>query len=141
MRQGKRETLLQFTEKAIDASFKGALIPPLVYLPVALRGKARRVTVEGHVTMNPADDAENSARIHRADPTGFLIAVMQGQPIPEFIVERKPDGVQVSVGYLAPALPERLRAAEHLARVQGRVKKGDPGYDAMIARAAAEGDE
>lgn len=142
MRAGKRETLKAFTERAIDASFKGQLIPPLVYVPHQLRGKAARVALDGSVTVNPTDAAEDAARIHRSDPTGFLIAVMQGQPIPEFTITRDKQGaIEVALGFVAPLLPERLRAAEHLARVQGRVKKGDPGYDAMIARAAAEGDE
>lgn len=137
----KPETLIAFTERAIDATFKGALIPPLVYIPAKLRRiKDVRINVDGDVTINPATEAENVIRVGLADPVGFLIAIMQGQPIPRFIVERDGDGQKVRADFEAPPLDARLRAAEILARHKGtKLKPGDDGYDAMIARAASEG--
>lgn len=141
MRLGRKETLNEFTERAINATFKGQLIPPLVYVPHMLRKRSARVAIDGTVTINPATAAENDLRIGNADPVGFLIAIMQGQPIPRVIVEAKDKGYVCSVAFEEPPLDCRMRAAETLARVKGKPKAGDAGYEAMIAAAAAAGEE
>lgn len=141
MRLGRKETLKEFTERAIDATFKGALIPPLVYVPQRIRKGQARISFDGTVTLNAASAAENDKRIAEADPTGFLIAIMQGQPIPRVVVKREGQGHVCSVEFEEPPLECRMRAAETLARVRVKMKPGDAGYEAMIAAAAAAGEE
>lgn len=141
MRLGRKETLLEFTERAIDASFKGQLIPPLVYVPQRLRKGVARVAFDGTVTINPATPEENDVRIGQADPIGFLIAIMQGQPIPRVVIERKGKGQLARVEFEEPGIDARLRCAEVLARIRVKVKPGDAAYDAMMARAAEAGDD
>lgn len=141
MRKGRKETLAEFTERAIDASFKGMLIPPLVYIPNQLRKRDARIAFDGSVTINPVGAAENDMRISQADPVGFLIAIMQGQPIPRVVIERQGTGQVARVEFEEPSIDARMRCAEVLARVRVKLKPGDAGYDAMIARAAAAGDD
>lgn len=135
-----RETLTQFTERAFRASFDGTLIPPQVYIPVNLRKRVARITEK--VTLNPKTDAEVEQDIALADPTGFLVAVMQGQPIPAFEV-RKDDkgGIEIILVMQTPSLELRTEAALKLAAIRTRTKlKPDSverkQYERMIEEAA-----
>lgn len=141
MRLGRKETLLEFTERAIDATLQGTLIPPLVYIPQRLRKQKARVSIDGSVTVNPVTTAENDIRIAQADPTGFLIAIMQGQPMPCVVITKEGKEFRAHIEFEAPLLEARIRAAEHLASIRVKPKPGDAGYEAMIARAAAAGDD
>lgn len=135
----RRETLREFTERAVQATVDGNLIPPHVYVPVSLRKRAARLTEDDHVTVNPKTEAEITLQISKADPVGFLIAIMQGQPIPVFVVRQSPEtkqSVEVVLELQTPDLKLRTDVAIELASRKGRYKKGDDQYEAMIARAA-----
>jgi hypothetical protein len=54
---------------------------PLLYWPSYLQG-GTRLTPDGVATRNPPTEAEQIARIVEADPLGFLLALMNGQPVP-----------------------------------------------------------
>jgi hypothetical protein len=85
----KRERLDDYTERAIRSTEAGALIPPIVYLPRRLRGQKVRLTEDNlRYTVDAPTVAENHVKIQGADPVGFLIAIMHGQPIPEFRIAR-----------------------------------------------------
>lgn len=134
-----RETLTQFTERAFRASFDGTLIPPQVYIPVNLRKRVARITEK--VTLNPKTDAEVEQDIALADPTGFLVAVMQGQPIPAFEVRKAGDQVEIILVMQTPSLELRTEAATKLATIRIRTKlKPDSverkQYERMIEEAA-----
>lgn len=139
MRLGRKETLTEFTERAINATLKGTLIPPMVYIPANLRKRAARLDFDDTATLNPPTDAENLQRARAADPVGFLIAVMQGQPIPHVVVFKEGDALRARTDMETPAMSDRMRAAEALVRFKGKLKPGDAGYEAMIARAAEQG--
>lgn len=143
----KRKRLDEYTERAIRATETGALIPPIVYLPRRLRGQKVRLT-EDHLryTVDAPTVAENHVKIAGADPVGFLIAVMNGQPIPEFRITR--DGA-IDLFYAVADFPERVKVARYLADKATLVRQydgtgwtGDKNvkreYDAMIAGRAAE---
>lgn len=132
--RASHETLKAFTERAVAATIDGTLIPPTVFIPAGLR--KRRVRVREMHTLNPADAAENELRIAQADPVGFLIAVMQGQPIPSFEVRETKGKVIVETHYTIPDLNTRTDAARAL-RARNRIKNDDREYQAMIERAAA----
>lgn len=142
MRLGRKETLLDFTERAIHASLSGILIPPLVYIPAQLRHKkGMRVDFNDDVTLKPPSDIENIHRVQKADPIGFLIAIMQGQPIPRIIVSKEGNEYRAHTEFEGPSLECRVMAAQHLSKFKGKLKPGDAGYEAMIERAAAAGEE
>lgn len=140
----KRERLDDFTERAIRSTEAGKLIPPIVYLPRRLRGQKVRLT-EDHLryTVDGPTVAENHVKIQAADPVGFLIAIMNGQPIPEFRIAR--DGA-IDVFYAVPEFDTRVKVATYLANKativrdygDGRGWRGDQSakkaYDEMIAR-------
>lgn len=112
MKKRSLQHLKAFSERAIEATVQAELISPLVYLPRKLRGHKARLTVDNlKISTDPATIAENHVRIADADPIGFLIAVMQGQPIPEFAI--RPDG-SVDVRYSIPKLDERIELAKWL---------------------------
>lgn len=135
-----RETINEFTERAIRATDAGKLIPPIVYLPTHLRGRNLRLTVD-HVklTMDPPTVAENHVRIAQADPVGFLIAVMHGQPIPAFHIE---NDNSVTVKYEVADFDRREKIAMYLAgkvTMRGRdmsdKKASDPdNWDEIVRR-------
>lgn len=134
-------TLKQFTERAVRASLDGTLIPPQVYVPVNLRKRIARISER--VTLNPKTDAEVEHDIAQADPTGFLIAVMQGQPIPSFIVVKddKTGTVEVRLELTTPDLALRAEVALKLAAARRAIKfKPDSverkQYERMIEEAA-----
>jgi hypothetical protein len=108
----KRERLDDFTERAIRSTEAGKLIPPIVYLPRRLRGQKVRLTEDNlRYTVDPPTVAENHVKIAGADPIGFLIAVMHGQPIPEFRIAR--DGA-IDVYYSVPDFELRVKVAQYL---------------------------
>ncbi len=119
----RRETIDEFTERAIKATDAGKLIPPIVYLPKRLRAHATRLTADQvRVTVEPPTIQENHARIADADPIGFLIAIMHGQPIPAFHITN--DGA-IRIEYFV-AMPEtRIKVAGFLAHKVTITK--DPG--------------
>jgi hypothetical protein len=105
----KRERLDDFTERAIRSTEAGKLIPPIVYLPRRLRGQKVRLTEDNlRYTVDPPTVTETHVAIAGADPVGFLIAIMHGQPIPEFRIAR--DGA-IDVFYAVPEFETRTRAA------------------------------
>lgn len=115
----KRETIDEYTERAIRMTEAGKLIPPIVYLPRNLRAQKVRLTYDNLVaTVVPPTVEENHVRIQEADPLGFLIAIMHGQPFPEFTIEDDHTTNQsvVKVNYLVPSLQTRIASAEYLAR-------------------------
>jgi hypothetical protein len=112
MSSRKRETLDQFTERAIRATDAGKLIPPIVYLPSRLRANNTRLTVDNvRITTDPPTIEENHIRIAEADPIGFLIALMHGQPIPAFEITQ--DGA-IKVKYEIATFEQRERIAQWL---------------------------
>lgn len=143
MARGNRETVHAFTERAIRATEAGTLIPPIVYLPRSLRRQKMMLTTDNlALTVDPPTVEENHVKIAAADPVGFLIAVMHGQPIPAFHVT-KDGGVQLE--YVVADLTHRVRVAEYLghkatirtaARGQ-RHKQATKDHEAMIARVGA----
>jgi hypothetical protein len=139
MRGTSKETLKSFTERAVRATVEGTLFPPAVYIPAGLR--KRKVRVREVHTINPADAKENELRVAACDPTGFLIAVMQGQPIPTFHVKEHGGKIIVETDFAIPDLLLRSEVAMELSR---RNRRADPkakaDYDAMIARAATAED-
>lgn len=143
----KREKLSSYTERAIRATEAGKLIPPIVYLPRLLRSKSVLLQTDMPDTaayrVAPPTVEDNVVRIQECDPLGFLIAVMHGQPIPEF---RVTDTGNICLYYAVPKLQERMRAAEYLAAPKRGPKPGmkfggasgntpdeDDAHDAMIA--------
>lgn len=82
-----RDKLTAFTERAIRATDLREQINPIVYLPSRLRAHQQRLTIDQiRVTVDPPTVAENMIRIKEADPLGFLIALVNGQPIPTFTI-------------------------------------------------------
>lgn len=147
----KRERIDDFTERAIRSTEAGKLIPPIVYLPRRLRGSKVRLTEDNlRYTVDGPTVAENHVKIAAADPVGFLIAIMHGQPIPEFRIAR--DGA-IDVFYAVPEFETRVRVAKYLAGKativrdygDGRAWRGDKNalkeYDKMIAGGQALADD
>lgn len=140
MKQGK-ETVHAFTERAIRATEAGTLIPPIVYLPRSLRRQKMMLTTDNlALTVDPPTVEENHVKIAAADPVGFLIAVMHGQPIPSFEVTK--DG-GVRLAYEVAELNTRIRAAEYLGH-KATIRTGRPkhagrtkDHEAMVARVGA----
>lgn len=112
-RKPGKESLDAFTERAIRATDAGALIPPIVYLPSRLRGHNQRLTVDHvRITTDAPTVEENHIRIREADPLGFLIALMHGQPIPTFTIT--PEG-SIKIVYEVADLARRETIAKWLA--------------------------
>lgn len=140
----KRERLDDFTERAIRSTEAGKLIPPIVYLPRRLRGQKVRLTEDNlRYTVDPPTVAETAVAVAGADPIGFLIAVMHGQPIPEFRISR--EGA-IDVFYATPDFETRMRAARYLGdkqtlRPTSKAWKGNPEamreYERLIAEGSA----
>lgn len=136
-RRNGRETLKAFSERALKATMDGTLIPPMVYIPVNLRKSPTRV--QDIVTTNAKTADEIKAQIAEADPNGFLIALMQGQPIPSFVMFKREDGtIEVHVEFSTPDLLLRAEVAMELARRNMRIKSNHENdeYNAMIEKAA-----
>lgn len=148
--------LVQFTELAV--SLLHGKLPDVVWLPPHIRRQAR-ITPEGVITKNDPDAAEQLRRITQADPLGFLIALMNGQPVVTFKL-RRPDelpkkksrsgkkpgqrrlysapiandhGYEVIAEFHVPSLSDRERAALYLsqfiARERAQKKNGKEASD------------
>lgn len=145
----KTDTLEAFTERAKLAVDLQEGIPPIVYLPAKLRAHGMRLTVDHlRVTVDPPTVAENHVRIAQADPLGFLVAIMNGQPIPKFSLRGQGDKTEVIVEYEVPDLATRLNVATWLGTrvtfrpyngrkpISGQREAHQKEYDAMIAQVA-----
>lgn len=75
-----------YTEQAI--SLLGGNAPSLVWLPPDIRKRKQRLTADGVVTGQDFTNEEINRRVLAADPLGFLIAIMNGQPVPKFRLQR-----------------------------------------------------
>lgn len=138
-----KESLDAFTERAIRATEAGALIPPIVYLPSRLRGHGQRLTVDHlRITTDAPTVEENHLRIRDADPLGFLMAMMHGQPIPTFTITKEGS---IKVVYEVPTLEARERIAKWLGhkvtiRVHdmpqpgGKANTGEESWDEIVSR-------
>jgi hypothetical protein len=145
----KRQRIDDFTERAIRATDAGKLLPPIVYLPRRLRGQKVRLT-EDHLryTVDAPTVAENHVKIQAADPVGFLVAIMNGQPIPEFRVTA--NGA-IDLYYAVADMDVRVKVATYLANKativrdygDGRAWRGDKSalqaYEKMVAASAERG--
>jgi hypothetical protein len=153
-----------YTDRALRLAAKR--IPKIVYLPAALRGHNQYATLDNiQVRVTGPQIIDNHLRIQEADPLGLLIATSQGLPIPRFVVTDHVHGAEcpadcrstdpvVRIQYHTPSFQEQQDAARWLgARITfkqpGAYKRGagqgarqhSEDYDAMIARAAAEGED
>lgn len=79
--------LLKYTEAAM-ALLQGK-IAEVVYLPPDVRKNKLRINVSGHATTAPPSPKEQLDRIVAADPLGFLLALMNGQPVVTFGLDDK----------------------------------------------------
>ncbi len=143
----RRETFDEYTERAIRATETGKLIPPIVYLPKMLRGQKVRLTVDNlALTRDPPTIKENHLRIAEADPVGFLLAIMHGQPIPSFRVTKNGS---IEIDYEVPDMARRERVAKWLGsrvtlRLAPDAQNSDhktqniDGWDAMVANAGGD---
>jgi hypothetical protein len=99
-----------YTEKAI--SLLGGKLPEIVYLPPSLRTRPM-----------PADVSTDD-RIVKADPLGFLFAIMDGKSVPSFTVkpltEHQPD-------------TKRKRGRPKKETATGRIKLGEDKDHAIYA--------
>ena len=138
--------LVQFTELAV--SLLHGKLPDVVWLPPHIRRQAR-ITPEGVITKNDPDAAEQLRRITQADPLGFLIALMNGQPVVTFRLRKqdaerpvsksrsgkkhgqrriysapiaKEHGYEVSAEFHVPSLNDRERCALYLSQFIARQK-------------------
>jgi hypothetical protein len=142
------DRLKDYTERALQATYSGELIPPIVYLPAKLRRGKQRLNSKGYVTLDPKTPEEVEASIAAADPAGLLIALMQGQPIPAFRIthaptESSPDRCEIATEYVVAPLELRADIAWKLSARQ-RARKGneDKAFAARVAEAvAAAGDD
>lgn len=123
------------TERAIKAAAK--LIPDIVFIAPEFRSTAARVQV---ITTKPPTRADNMKRIAEADPIGFLVACMNGQPLPEFKINDRVDPVKIDIVYHTPTPELRAVCARYLAMVsnQKRDASTDTGtdFEAMVKNAA-----
>jgi hypothetical protein len=127
-----------YTERALAK----ATIPSFCYIPRNLRPGVGALNVK----ITNAEIMDNHKRIAEADPLGWLIAVMNGQPIPHFKVSTTGD---LELTYYIPDPHERRDAAKFLAdrvtfKAKDSYKKSNSrhpeaeNYDAMIERTQHE---
>lgn len=146
------DRLEAFTERATEAVDVEGL-PPIVYLPAKLRAHKMRLTIDNlRVTVDPAQVTENHLRIAEADPLGFLIAIMNGQPIPCFHLEGEGDNTSIRVEYEVADMDVRLNIATWLANrvtyrpyngqkpVSGQKQAHEREYQQMITEAMEQHD-
>lgn len=81
------DALLRHTEAAM-ALLEGS-VADIVYLPPDVRKSRVRIDGRGVRTERPPSEGEQIDRITMADPLGFLVAVMNGQPVLTFGFEPK----------------------------------------------------
>lgn len=79
--------LMKHTEAAM-ALLEGKLAD-VVYLPPSVRRNRLRLNSRGQATTAPLSAKESLDRITLADPLGFLLAIMNGQPVVTFAAETK----------------------------------------------------
>lgn len=132
MKHGKSKRLLRHTELAT--------LPDVIYVSKEVLGRpairfASRADDTPVLSLSPASIQESYDRIDRADPIGFLIAAMNGQPILTLDLDGKPMGSYV------PTMQERMAIAALFAdkmlptRWQ-KTEKKDNSYEAMVKLAA-----
>jgi len=115
------------TERAIYAAARE--LPDLVYIGAEMRTKVRVETI----TDRAPTTEENMTRIMEADPIGFLIAVMNGQPLAVFNV--KDD--EIVIGHTLPSPELRTLAARYLAMIGSPRRNRSNGvsdFEAMVKR-------
>lgn len=146
MKRGSRDRVKAYTERAMEATDAAALIPPFVYLPRRLRQSGLRLTEDNLVLkVDPPTLKENHERLANADPLGFLIAAMNGQPIPEFVIGPRGD---IVINYHVADFGTRLDVAKWMANKNlmaiypkghqwSAAKSADVEYRAMIEEATA----
>jgi hypothetical protein len=138
--------LIKYTEAAM-ALLQGK-IAEVIYLPPDVRKNRVRLNSHGHATTAPFTASEQLDRIVAADPVGFLVAVMNGQPVVTFGIEDatvrpqagarvkkkfktlklgKVDGIEVEAHIHVPSVEDRKEIAKFLTPyvVTKRKKKGD----------------
>jgi len=125
-------------------------IAEVVYLPPDVRKNKVRLNSAGHATTAPFSAKEQLDRIIAADPVGFLVAIMQGQPLVTFgtlekeVVPKgtsararkkfpqlrlgKVDGVEIVASIQMPSIEDRKEVAKFLTPyvTTKQRKKGDP---------------
>lgn len=74
--------LIKYTEAAM--ALLDGKIAEVVYLPPDVRKNKVRLNAAGHATTAPFSAKEQLDRIIAADPVGFLVAIMNGQPVVTF---------------------------------------------------------
>jgi hypothetical protein len=143
--------LIKYTEAAM--ALLDGKIAEVVYLPPDVRKTKTRINAYGHATNTPLTAKEALDRIIAADPLGFLIAVMNGQPVMTFdVVDKKiapkatgaktkkkfkplslgeVDGVEIIAQVHVPTIDDRKEVAKFLVPyvTEKRKKKGEIGPD------------
>lgn len=137
-----------YTERALAT----CNIPHFVFVPRGLRPGEGRLNVK----IANSDIIDNHARIANADPLGWMIAVLNGQPIPQFVIDKTSGKDELVLTYYIPSVEDRFKAAEWLGtrvtfKTPSAYKWGKPGqgstqvhaddYQALIANAAGEKNE
>lgn len=108
-------TLLKHTEAAM-ALLEGK-IAEVVYLPPDIRKNKLRLKANGHATTAELSAKETLDRILAADPLGFLLAVMNGQPVITFdAVDKK---VEVDTDKVPSRAKKKLPPMVKLGMVDG----------------------
>lgn len=111
-------------------------IPPEVHLPPTINDKkTKAVSVQAPVSVQ-----DNIVRItNDGDPVGQLIALMNGQPVPTYVVQE--DG-SIQTVYETPTMAQRISIAKWLGdRVMPKVnvnisEKRDNDWEATLKNAA-----
>ena len=133
-----------YTERALA----GATIPSFCYVPRNLRPGTGKM----NISITNAEIIDNHKRIAEADPLGWIIAVMNGQPIPHFVIDKTSGQDELKLTYYLPQIAERKEAAQWLAsRVtfktptayhnprDNAMKQHSADYNALIEERANEG--
>lgn len=143
--------LIKYTEAAM-ALLEGK-IAEVVYLPPDVRKHKTRINAYGHATNSPLSSKEALDRIIAADPVGFLLAILNGQPVLTFGVAEKEvapkktsartrkafpqlrlgkvDGVEIVAHVHVPTVDDRKEVAKFLTPfvTEKRKKKSEQGPD------------
>ncbi len=141
--------LLKYTEAAM--ALLDGKIAEVVYLPPDVRKNKTRINAYGNATTAPVSAKEALDRIIAADPLGFLLAIMNGQPVISFGVKEKEvepkrvgrktaktfpvldlgkvDGVEIVAHVHVPTVDDRKEVAKFLTPyvTEKRKKKGEEG--------------
>ena len=110
-----RSKVADHTNAVIKADKLNEPVPSAVFLPPASRGGKNVVYALEKMDEHPVSVEQQIVRIQQeADPIGYLIAIVTGQPVPTYTV-LKDGSVKVEYHSLPPDSPVRERAAKHLA--------------------------